>query len=186
MTDDPKALPYAQHKSALWNRSGARVHAVVDGLVVPGMAARLADADVAGWDCLQRGALSAEASERAAYIFELRPDSSFTDWLLTVAPTVHPRWGVLMVSNQPMLAMRHHCRDLCSVATADGERRQWRWYDPDLLDLLLPTMSASQLDELFGAGQSMVLLARDAWTWYAMEHGVLASSVRPLAPAAAQ
>ena len=182
---DAKALSYAQHKAALWNRSGARVHAVVDGLVVPGMAGKLAAADVPGWDCLQRGALSAEAAERAAYIVELSPESQFTDWLLTVAPTIHPRWGLLMVSSQPLLAMRQHCRDLCSVTAPDGERHTWRWYDPDVLDVLLPNLSAAQMDEVFGAGQSMVLLSRDAWTWHAMEHGVLASSVRPLMAAAA-
>jgi hypothetical protein len=177
---DEKALSYAQHKAALWNRSGARVHAVVDGLVVPGMAAKLAEADVAGWDCLQRGALSAEAAERAAYIVELRPEAAFSEWLMAVATAVHPRWGVLMVSNQPLLVMRQHCRDLCSVATPEGERRTWRWYDPDVLEVLLPQMSATQLDEVFGVGQSMVLLARDAWTWHWMEQGVLASSRRPL------
>jgi len=182
---EAKALSYAQHKSALWNRSGARVHAVVDGLVVPGMAAKLAEADVVGWDCLQRGALSAEAAERAAYIVELRADAPFTDWLLTVANTVHPRWGVLMVSSQPLLAMRQHCRDLCSVTTPDGERRNWRWYDPEVIEALLPNLSAAQLDEVFGAGQSIVLVARDGWTWYWMEQGVLASSVRPMLALAA-
>ena len=182
---DAKALSYAQHKAALWNRSGARVHAVVDGLVVPGMAAKLVGADVAGWDCLQRGALSAEAAERAAYIVELSPEAAFTDWLLTVASTVHPRWGVLLVSSQPLLAMRQHCRDLCSVITPEGERRNWRWYDPEVLEVLLPNLSAAQLDEVFGAGQSMVLLGRDAWTWHLMEQGVLASSVRPIQALAA-
>jgi hypothetical protein len=182
---DTRALSYAQHKSALWNRSGARVHAVVDGLVVPGMASKLVDAEVGGWDCLQRGALSPEASERAAYIVELRLESPFTDWLLTVATTAHPRWGVLMVSNQALLAMRQHCRDLCSVAMPDGDRRNWRWYDPEVLETLLPLLSAAQLDEVFGAGQSMVLPAHDVWTWYAMEQGVLVSSVRPVLAAAA-
>jgi len=182
---ETRALSYAQQKSALWNRSGARVHAVVDGLVVPGMAGKLAEADVAGWDCLQRGALSAEAAERAAYVVELRAKSPFTDWLLTVATTVHPRWGVLMVSNQPLLAMRQHCRDLSSVTTPDGDRRQWRWYDPDVLEMLLPALSAAQLDEVFGAGQSIVLVSREAWTWHAMEQGVLVSDVRPMMAAAA-
>ena len=182
---DAKALSYAQQKAALWNRSGARVHAVVDGLIVPGMAAKLAAADVSGWDCLQRGALSAEAAERAAYIVELGPESQFTDWLLTVATGVHPHWGVLLVSGQSLLAMRQHCRDLCSVIAADGERRNWRWYDPEVLDAMLPSLSAAQMDEVFGAGQSMVVVARDAWTWHAMEQGVLASSVRPMMAMAA-
>ena len=39
-------------------------------------------ATLAGWDCLQRGALSAEAAERAPYLAELKRESPFTDWLL--------------------------------------------------------------------------------------------------------
>jgi hypothetical protein len=102
-----------------------------------------------------------------------------------VATGVHPRWGVLMVSGQPLLAMRQHCRDLCNVIASDGERRNWRWYDPEVLEVMLPNLSATQMDEVFGAGQSMVLVARDAWTWHSMEQGVLASSVRPMMAIAA-
>ena len=72
----------AQLRASLWARQGARVHAVIDGLVVPGLADRLKAANVAGWDCLQRGALSAEAAERAPYLAELKEASPFTDWLL--------------------------------------------------------------------------------------------------------
>ncbi len=179
------AFSYAQLKAALWAERGARVHAVIDGLVMPGLPQRLVSSELAGWDCLQRGALGADAAQKVAYLAELRIDAPFTDWLLAEAPAVYPGWGVLMVSQQALLPMREHCRALADVVTADGERRGWRWYDPELLQALLPGLSASQLDEVFGVGQSLVVVAPSRWTWYAMEQGVLASTVRDAMPAAA-
>jgi Domain of unknown function (DUF4123) len=174
----------AQLRASLWARDGSRVHAVIDGLVMPGIAEKLKNAKLAGWDCLQRGAMSAEEAERAPYLVELRDSSPFTDWLLDEATTAFPGWGLLMISMKPLLPVREHCRTIGEVILPDGERRSWRWYDPEVLRAILPTLLAGQLDELFGLGQAIVIPAADAWTWLSMEQGVLATDTRPLmAPA---
>lgn len=173
------ALSYAQLKAALWAQRSGRVHAVIDGLVVPGLPQRLAGADTLGWDCLRRGALSATAAEQAAYVVELGAQAAFTDWLLGDATTAFPGWGVLAVSQQPLLAMREHCRDLSDVVTPDGERRHWRWHDPEVLEVLLASASAGQLDEVFAAGQSFVVVRPAEWTWHGLRDGVLDSQARP-------
>lgn len=172
------ALSYAQLKSALWADSRARVHAIIDGGAVPGLAAKVAAAESNGWDCLLRGALAPEVAATAPYLVELTEASPFTDWLLDEATTVHPGWGIAMVSHAALLAAREHCRDLCNVMMPTGERRRWRWWDAELLALLLPGAQASQLDELFGLGQQIIVPARDAWTWYRLEDGVLAVDAR--------
>jgi hypothetical protein len=59
------AFSPAQLRASLWARQGSRIHAVIDGLVIPGIAEKLKSAQLAGWDCLQRGAMSAEAAARA-------------------------------------------------------------------------------------------------------------------------
>ncbi|ERR1019366_1717023 len=178
------AFSPAQLRASLWAREGGRVHAVIDGLVVPGIAEKLKVADVAGWDCLQRGALTAEAAARAAYLAELKPASPFTDWLLDEATPTYPGWGVLTISGRALLQMREHCRSIGEVITPDGERRAWRWYDPDVLRIALPTLLAGQLDEIFGAGQAIVIAEPEAWTWLAIEQGVLSTDTRPLMRAA--
>lgn len=178
------AFSAAQLRASLWARQGARVHAVIDGLVVPGIAEKLKTGEVAGWDCLQRGALSAAAAERAPYLVELKETSPFTDWLLGEATPTYPGWGVLSISTQPLLAVREHCRSIGEVTTPDGERRAWRWYDPDVLSAVLPTLLAGQLDEVFSLRQAIVIPAVDAWTWLAMENGLLSTDVRPLMAAA--
>jgi Domain of unknown function (DUF4123) len=174
------ALSYAQLKAALWARQGVRVHAVLDGRVVPGLPGLLEKADLLGWDCLERGALSAQAARQAPYLAELREASPFSDWLLAEAGKVHPGWGLVMVSLQPMLAVREHCRSLDDVVLPDGERHPWRWYDPELLAALLPSFSPSQLDELFALGQQIVVVGSGVWTWHGLEQGVLASTERAL------
>jgi hypothetical protein len=179
------AFSYAQLKAGLWAASDARVHAVIDGLVVPALPEKLEHAQVRGWDCLQRGALSAARAEQSAYVAELDPAAPFSDWLLGEAPAVHPGWGVVLVSDRALLPVREHCRAIGDVLTPEGERRAWRWYDPEVLEAVLPTLSASQLDELFSLGQSIVVPGANAWTWHALEHGVLSSSSRALLRAAA-
>jgi len=178
------AFSPAQLRASLWARQGSRVHAVIDGLVVPGIAEKLKSAKLDGWDCLQRGALSAEAAERAPYLAELSESSPFTDWLLDEATPTYPGWGVLAISTRPLLAVREHCRSIGEVILPNGDRRPWRWYDPEVLRAILPTLLAGQLDEVFGLDQAIVIPAADAWTWLSMQDGVLATDTRPLiAPA---
>lgn len=176
----------AQLAAALWAGPGARVYALIDGLALPGLPERLAPADVLGWDCLARGALEAEAVQRAPYLVDLRAGSPFTAWLLFEATTAFPGWGLLLVSTQPLLAMRQHCRALCEVGLPDGTRRTWRWYDPQLLEALLPQLSPGQLDELFAPGFALVVPSAQAWTWHTLEQGLLVSTPRGIAPAAAR
>ena len=174
------AFSLAQLRESLWTRQGARVHALIDGSVVPGLAEKLKGAELAGWDCLRRGALSAEAAGQAAYLAELKDASPFTGWLLEEATTTYPGWGILTVSTRPMLPMREHFRGLGEVITPGGDRRAWRWYDPEVLLTLLPTMLAAQLDEVFACEQAMVIPAPDAWTWLSLQDGVLSADRRPL------
>ena len=170
----------AQLRASLWARQGARVYAVIDGLVIPGIAEKLKTAVLAGWDCLQRGALSEEAAQRATYLAELKEASPFGDWLFGEATVTFPGWGLLSISTQPLLAVREHCRAIGEVATPDGERRAWRWFDPEVLRTAMPTLLAGQLDEMFALNQAIVLPEAGAWTWLVMENGVLSTDVRPV------
>lgn len=172
------ALATPQIRSALWDRVEARVHAVIDGSVMPDLPARLQAAQTVGWDCLQRGALATDAAAQAAYIVELKPEAEFTHWLLGEACTAFEGWGVLMSSTRPLLAMREHSRDLAEVLTPDNRRRPWRWWDAELLTLLLPGLAPSQRDAFFAAGQQLVCPGAQHWTWWRQLDGLLDQRVR--------
>src|SRR5690606_10184655 len=120
------------------------------------------------------------AAERAPYVVELREGSSFTDWLLDAATTAHPQWGVVIACTEALLRVREWCRDLSAVVTPDGARRAFRWFDPEVLQTLLPALSPSQLDMVFRLDQNLVLPAPDAWTWHTLHDGLLASERRAL------
>ena len=172
------AASLAQRKAALWADSASRVYALLDGSVVPDLPARLAAADVLGWDCLARGALEPAAAARATYLADLRSDSEFGGWLLDAAGVTFPGWGIVIVSRQGLLAMRQHCRALSEVGLPDGTQRNWRWHDPQVLALLLPQFTPGQLDELFAPGLALVVPSTQAWTWHTLEQGLLVSTPR--------
>ncbi|MEO7150837.1 MAG: DUF4123 domain-containing protein [Burkholderiaceae bacterium] len=180
------AQSLAQRKAALWADPSSRVFALLDGSVLPDLPARLAAAEMLGWDCLARGALTPEAAARAPYLADLSQTSEFSDWLLDAAGSTFPGWGIVLVTRKGLLAVRQHCRALGEVALPDGAHRNWRWYDPQLLQTLLPQFSPGQLDELFGPGLALVVPSTDAWTWHTLEQGLLVSTPRGNAPAAAR
>jgi hypothetical protein len=171
-------LATAQIRPALWNRPGARVHAVIDGSVVPGLPERLRAARCAGWDCLQRGALTPAAAAQAAYIVELQPEADFTAWLCGEACEAFQGWGVLTSSSRALLALREHSRRLAEMRGPDGRRRPWRWWDAELLALLLPTLAPSQLDAVFALDQQLIAPAARRWTWWQRRDGVLDAHTR--------
>ena len=79
-----------------------------------------------------------------------------------------------------LIEQLRHCRALGDVLMPDGMRRPWRWYDPELLAAMLSQFTPSQHDEVFGAGQQIVLVAPAGWIWFGLEDGVLARQDRPL------
>lgn len=169
----------AQLEAALWARQGGRVHAVIDGCRVPGLPAHLAEGG-ADFNCLRRGTLTLAEAAQAAYIAELRPDAPLLRWLIDEATSAFTGWGVLMLSSRPLLAMREHARDLAEVSLPDGRRRPWRWWDPVLLDALLPSFTPAQRDEFFAAQQTVVSLTPRAWTWWSQASGLLHKDERCL------
>ena len=60
-------------------------------------------------------------------------------------------FGVYLASRRPLKEVRTHFRRLLMVSMDDGERRfYFRFYDPRVLRVFLPTCSARQDEEMFG------------------------------------
>jgi hypothetical protein len=59
-------------------------------------------------------------------------------------------WGVMLKTNEPFPTIHTHFRKFLMVKTEDGEELYFRFYDPRVLRIFLPTCDASQLKEFFG------------------------------------
>ena len=60
-------------------------------------------------------------------------------------------WGIIIGSTQSFQDIYKHFRKFLMVKTEEGEELYFRFYDPRVLRIFLPTCDASQLKELFGA-----------------------------------
>lgn len=157
-------LSPAQLKAQLWADPRENVHAVVMGVRMPGLPARLAGADVIDHDCLRPGALSPEQQERAPYMVQLARESAFTDWLLFEASAGFGDWGVVVASAATRLVLRAHMRSLMQARLPDGQLIDLDWMDPPIVQALLPLFDGAGLSAFMGPIHSLAIAGADTWT----------------------
>jgi len=59
-------------------------------------------------------------------------------------------WGILAISTHGFARLYNHLRRILIVRNTEGDFVYFRFYDPRVLDLFLPTCDAGQLSELYG------------------------------------
>ena len=126
---------------------GARVYAVLDGAAIPGWPQPLHDFAIDAV-CLYRGTLIPELAAVAPYQVALERGSPFTDWLLREGWGRH--WGIFVVTRSDWRTLREHLCALTLVYDPDYQPLYFRYYDPRVLRVYLPTCAADELQALFG------------------------------------
>ncbi len=66
-------------------------------------------------------------------------------------------WGVFLSSSGSLAELRVHFRQFIKAKTEDGEKLLFRFYDPRVLRVYLPTCNAKELTKFFGPVRSFVL-----------------------------
>lgn len=108
--------------------------------------------------CLYSGTLPRELRVVAPYLVELDPENPITGRLLERA--WGNSWGVFMqVGNAARL--RHHLKGFLRVRGESGQKMMFRYYDPRVLRVYLPTCNPVELRTIFGPIQSFLLEAPD-------------------------
>lgn len=97
--------------------------------------------------CLYSGRLPRELEMVAPHMVELLPGHRFTERLLDEG--WGRSWGVFVVIEDP-LALRPHLRRLLKVRDEGGRQLLFRFYDPRVLRIYLPTCSDSEIAGFFG------------------------------------
>jgi hypothetical protein len=133
-------------RSVLFASLGRQVFAVVDADLCPQLLPMIERHQVPH-ACLLGPYHSPAESRRAPHLVQLDVASPFTDWLLSGWGRC---WGIYAVSRSPLPAMRDHFRSFLVVADPQGNPLFFRYYDPRVLGVYLPTVNEPEAGIVFG------------------------------------
>ncbi len=89
-----------------------------------------------------------DLAEVAPYLFNCIEKSQFYNWVLNTG--WGKAWGIFCITTIDFNELRRHFRRFLMVKTEDGLQLYFRFYDPRVLRIFLPTCDAFQLREFFG------------------------------------
>lgn len=98
--------------------------------------------------CLYEGDSEKFLAAVAPWLFAFEPESDFARWL--VRRSKGNNWGILFRSDVEPVRLYKHLRRFLIVQTEDGRELYFRYYDPRVLRVFLPTCDEPQLHEFFG------------------------------------
>ena len=156
----------------LFALEGANVFAVLDGASIPDLLMSLYEREPEHV-CLYLGELEPDMAEVAPYLVQLERDSDFTRWLLGKGWAKH--WGVFAQTYSDLREMRQHLRKFLTVYSEEGQPLLFRYYDPRVLRVFLPTCTEEELTEFFGPVEAFLLEGEepDALLRFRAEEGEL-------------
>lgn len=111
-------------------------------------------------ECLFTGQLDPALRAAAPYIVRLEPGSPSCEKLLSLG--WGQAWGVFLAARVDMRDVRRHLRTFLRVQTEDHKKLLFRYYDPRVLRIFLPTCDAEQLGQIFGPIQRFDMEAPDS------------------------
>ncbi len=132
--------------NTLFSEPNLAVYAVLDGAAIPGLLNQL-NRFQAEFVCLYRGELAADMATMAPYLAVLPPDAEVTHWLLGLVGR-YP--GIFMRTKASMQEMRQHLRKLLTVYDAESKPVYFRYYDPRVLRVYLPSCHREESAMMFG------------------------------------
>ncbi len=143
----------------LFDPPGLGTFVILDGARVDGLLRAIGTHNVPS-ACLFAGKLEPSVARTAPYLVQLQQDSNFVAWLLERG--WGRSWGVFARFSGGLNELRKHLRRLLLVKGPDGKTMFFRFYDPRVLRLYLPTCNAEELATVFGPVQAYVMESEDA------------------------
>jgi Domain of unknown function (DUF4123)/FHA domain len=108
---------------------------------------------------LYEGAQGAQLAHFAPYLIRIPPKSALLDTLVHQAWS--KSWGVFLTSGKPLKDLRTHFRHFLTVKLPDGQQVYFRYYDPRVLRLFLPTCLPEETTQFFGPVKQFLIEAED-------------------------
>lgn len=133
----------------------AILDAARDDVIYP----KLAESEIEGV-CLFHGSKAEELAEVAPYLVHLRKDDPFTEWVLNSG--WGKSWGIFVQSEASLNDLQRHFRSFLTVYDEEGKPLYFRFYDPRVLRVYLPTCNAGEIKAVFGPVGTYLLEDEDA------------------------
>jgi hypothetical protein len=138
----------------LEERTHLNVYALVDAARSESIYPKIMGATVES-ACLHRGKMAEELAWVAPYLVQLQREDSFTQWLLDSG------WGksqcVFVRSSASLNELKRHFRTFLTVYDEAGKSYFFRFYDPRVMRVYLPTCNGEDIGEVFGVVESFIL-----------------------------
>ncbi len=102
------------------------------------------------YSCLYEGRLNYELTLAAPYIVRLEKDNHFTHEL------IHQgwgnSWGIYAITHTPatLVGVRRNCRKIAYITDSKNKKYVFRYYDPRVFKVYLPTCNALEASKVFG------------------------------------
>jgi Domain of unknown function (DUF4123) len=100
------------------------------------------------YSCLYSGPLHPVMETVAPYLVQL--DYDYKDTRRFICESWGNSWGVFFKADAGMHRIRKHLRGLLIVRDQKGSRLAFRYYDPRVLRIYLPTCTPNELTTIFG------------------------------------
>lgn len=98
--------------------------------------------------CLFRGATPDDLATVAPYLFKLSKEAHFTRWLISHGWT--NSWSIFLRSTASLKQLRNHFRKFLMIYGEGGKPLYFRYYDPRVFRVFLPTCDEKQLEIIYG------------------------------------
>ena len=109
--------------------------------------------------CLFAGEVSPELERAAPHLVQISPRDSVSDSLLTLG--WGRAWGIFIQSDDSIRTLRRHLRTLLRVKDEAGRYLLFRYYDPRVLRIYLPTCLDHELKSMFGSSITRFCMESD-------------------------
>ena len=108
---------------------------------------------------LFEGAQGQQLAHFAPYLIRVPQKSALVETLTKQAWS--KSWGVFVTSDIPLKELRTHFRHFLNVKLPDGKQVYFRYYDPRVLRLFLPTCLPDETNQFFGPVKQFLIEAED-------------------------
>jgi hypothetical protein len=127
--------------------AGETLWAILEGASIPKLPEQLEE-HRPNHACLLLGDLTPDLAAAAPYLVEIKAPGGIATRVLGEGWGKH--WGIYLTSRAPMSALLAHFRPLQIVRLPSGKTAFFRFYDPRILKLFLPSCDQTQANALFG------------------------------------